>query len=260
MTFHQDFLNQGLRHSMNPKLHHSKLHDFNEPNNRISHTQMTRPSAVLFDVGQTILSPDYVFMKSMLADFGVSTDYDTLAKGAALGREKFLRGEQGERWKEFFTFWLKYVDASEQNLPAMLKLIHEQHHRTHLWNYLEPTARETFEWLRSRGFRMGIVSNADGKVARMMKHLQLDHFFECIIDSQIVGVEKPDPAIFKLALDAVQLAPEACIYVGDNYDRDVIGARRAGLTPVLIDPFEVVPETGVMRIKVLADLVKLLQT
>lgn len=215
-------------------------------------------TAVLFDVGQTILSPDYVFMKSMLADFGVTTDYDALAKGAALGREKFLRGVQGERWKEFFTFWLKHVNASEQDIPAMLKLIHEQHHRVHLWNYLEPTARATFAWLRTHGFRMGIISNADGKVARMMKHLELEHFFECIIDSQLVGVEKPDPAIFHLVLQALQLAPAACIYVGDNYDRDVIGARRAGLTPVLLDPFDVVPEKDVLRIKVLVDLVKLL--
>lgn len=224
-------------------------------------TTMTIPQtiqAVLFDVGQTILSPDYVFMQSMLADFGVATDHHALAKGAAQGREKFLRGDKGDLWREFFTFWLKFVGAQEQNLPAMLKLIHEQHHRVHLWNYLEPTARDTFVWLRSHGYRMAVVSNADGKVARLLKHLELDHFFECIIDSQIVGVEKPEPKIFQLALQKLQLAPEACLYVGDNYDRDVVGARRAGLTPVLIDPHEVVAERDVLRIKTLAELTTLL--
>lgn len=222
---------------------------------------MTLPktiSAVLFDVGQTILSPDYVFMKSMLADFGAATDFETLAKGAALGREKFLRGDRGELWKEFFTFWLQYVGASANDIPTLLKLIHEQHHRVHLWNYVEPTARETLVWLREHGYRMAVVSNADGKVARMLRHLELDHFFECIIDSQIVGVEKPEPKIFQLALQELQLAPEVCLYVGDNYDRDVIGARRAGLTPVLIDPHEVVAENDVLRIKTLSDLTALL--
>ncbi len=220
--------------------------------------QLSNVAAVLFDVGQTILSPDYVFMKSMLADFGVTTDHDALAKGAALGREKFLRGEKGELWKEFFTYWVQYVGAQENDIPVMLKLIHEQHHRAHLWNFLEPTARDTFEWLRTRGYRMAIVSNADGKVARMMKHLRLDHFFECIIDSKLVDVEKPDPAIFNLALQELKLPAQACIYIGDNYDRDVVGARRAGLTPVLIDPFDVVPERDVLRIKALADLTKML--
>ncbi len=215
-------------------------------------------AAVLFDVGQTILSPDYFFMKNMLVDFGVTTDYEALAKGAALGREKFLRGEKGELWKEFFTYWLQYAGAHENDIPAMLKLIHEQHHRVHLWNFLEPTARDTFEWLRAHGYRMAIISNADGKVGRLLKHLELEHFFECIIDSKIVGVEKPDPAIFNLALQEIKLSAQACIYVGDNYDRDVVGARRAGLTPVLLDPFDVVAERDVLRIKTLADLTKML--
>ena len=229
--------------------------------NTLSFPHMQIPknlTAVLFDVGQTILSPDYVFMKNMLADFGVTTDFDALAKGAALGREKFLRGKQGDRWKEFFTFWLQYAGASAQNIPAMLKLIHEHHHRVHLWNYEEPTARETFAWLRAHNYRMAIISNADGKVERMLKHLALDHFFECIIDSQIVGVEKPAPAIFQLALERMQLPAHTCLYIGDNYDRDVVGARRAGLTPVLLDPYDVVAEQDVPRIKTLVELTTLL--
>lgn len=220
--------------------------------------QLTKVAAVLFDVGQTILSPDYVFMTSMLAEFGVRAEYEVLGKGAALGREKYLRGEKAESWKEFFTYWLQYAGARRNDIPVMLKLIHEQHHRAHLWNFLEPTARDTFEWLRAHGYRMAIVSNADGKVERLLHQLKLDEFFECIIDSQIVGVEKPDPAIFELALQRMKLVSHNCLYVGDNYDRDVIGARRAGLTPVLIDPFDVVPEQDVLRIKTLADLTKIL--
>ncbi len=197
-------------------------------------------------------------MQSMLAEFNTQAEVEALAKGAALGREKFLRGKQGDRWKEFFTFWLEYVGASAHDIPSMLKLIHEHHHRVHLWNYVEPTARETFVWLRAHNYRMAVVSNADGKVERMLKHLLLADFFECIIDSQIVGVEKPDPTIFRLALERMQLAPETCLYVGDNYDRDVIGARGAGVTPVLIDPYEVVVEQDVLRIKMLVELTTLL--
>ncbi|MGH7495846.1 MAG: HAD family hydrolase [bacterium] len=214
--------------------------------------------AVLFDVGQTILSPDYPFLQNMLAEYGVKTNFDQLAKGAALAREKYFRGNQNEPWKEFFSFWFMHVGAHVEDLPGMLKHVYERHHAVYLWNYVEPTARRTFGALQGKGLRLGIVSNADGKVQSILNQLQLDQFFACIIDSKIVGVEKPDPAIFRLALQALNISAEHCIYVGDHYDRDVIGARQAGLFPVLIDPFEVVPERDVARIKTLAELVGLI--
>jgi putative hydrolase of the HAD superfamily len=74
----------------------------------------------------------------------------------------------------------------------------------------------------------------------------------------VVGVEKPDSRIFELALQKLGLPAERCVYVGDNYDRDVVGARRAGLVPILIDPFEVVAEQDVARIKALSDLAAIL--
>ena len=216
---------------------------------------MKKIQAVLFDVGQTILSPDYPYLQSMLAEFGVQTDIAGLAQGAALAREKFFRGTAGEPWKDFFSFWFLRAGARPEDLPAMLTRVHERHHQAYLWNYVEPTARQAFTALRALNLRLGVVSNADGKVQAILEQLQLAHFFECIIDSKIVGVEKPDPAIFKFALEALALPAENCLYVGDHYDRDVIGSRNAGLFPVLIDPFEAVPERGVARIKTLVELV-----
>lgn len=222
---------------------------------------MTPPptlQAVFFDVGQTIFSPDYPFFQEMLARFGVHTSIEALSKGAALGREKFFRGNRGEQWKDFFTFWLRFVGAAPEHIAAMLQMIYERHQRDHLWNYVEPTARQTFAALREMGLRLGIISNADGKVARLLEQQGLAHFFACVIDSHLVGVEKPDPKIFKLALAQLQVPAANCLYVGDNYDNDVIGARRAGLRPVLIDPFAVVPENDVPRIKTLSELLEVL--
>ena len=218
---------------------------------------MKNIQAVLFDVGQTILSPDYPFLQSLLAEYGVHSNFDQLARGAALAREKFFRKRGDEPWKEFFSFWFVYVGARAEDLPALLMRVYERHHAVYLWNYVEPTARQTFDALRAQGRRLGIISNADGKVQSVLQQLQLAHFFECIIDSKLVGVEKPDPAIFELALRALNLPAGNCIYVGDHYDRDVAGARRAGLHPVLIDPFDVVPERDVQRVKTLAELVDL---
>ncbi len=220
---------------------------------------MNNPQAVLFDVGQTILSPDYPFLKDLLAQYGVETNLSNLALGAARAREKFFRGNRGEPWKEFFSFWFAAVGARAGDLPALLTRVYERHHAVYLWNYVEPTARQTFAALRAMGLRLGIVSNADGKVQAVLNQLELAPFFSCIIDSKIVGVEKPDPAIFQYALQTLSLPAENCVYVGDHYDRDVTGARNAGLLPILLDPFDIVPERDVTRIKVLAELVDLLR-
>jgi putative hydrolase of the HAD superfamily len=62
-----------------------------------------------------------------------------------------------------------------------------------------------------------------------------------VVDSDVVGVEKPDPAIFRIALDALGLAPDDCLYVGDTVHFDVNGARAAGLRPVHLDPYGLCP-------------------
>ena len=61
---------------------------------------------------------------------------------------------------------------------------------------------------------------------------------ECVIDSGEVGVVKPDPRIFRIALDAIGLEPEQTWYVGDMPAIDVIGARAAGIEPLVIDPYD----------------------
>ncbi|MDZ7343133.1 MAG: HAD family hydrolase [candidate division KSB1 bacterium] len=217
----------------------------------------SRIEAILFDAGQTFLFPDFPFLKNLLAEYGVITDMLPLQKGAALARERIFRHREKENWKEYFTFWMQYVGAPEQAIPEILARILERHKREHLWNWPDPTAAEVFAALKNHGYRLGIISNSDGSIDRAMKKLGFTPFFECMIDSHVVGVEKPDPRIFELALQQLSLPAEHCVYVGDNYDRDIIGARQAGLVPILIDPFDVVAEQDVTRIHGLRELMVL---
>ncbi len=83
-------------------------------------------------------------------------------------------------------------------------------------------------------FRLGCISNNWGNTAGWCRGFGLDQFFETMIDSTIVGAVKPDQRIFQVALDELKLPADACVYVGDRYDCDVLGARDAGLTPVWI--------------------------
>jgi putative hydrolase of the HAD superfamily len=61
-------------------------------------------------------------------------------------------------------------------------------------------------------------------------------YFEFVLDSGVEGVEKPDPEIFLRACQRMALDPGACLYVGDLFPVDVVGARSAGLAAVLLDP------------------------
>lgn len=92
------------------------------------------------------------------------------------------------------------------------------------------------EGIKAKGYRIGVISNADGSCDRILKEVGLEALFEFIIDSHIVGVEKPDPAIFNLAIRSFALPPDEILYVGDLYHIDVVGSRGAGLQSALIQP------------------------
>jgi putative hydrolase of the HAD superfamily len=220
-------------------------------------TDFSRIKAILFDAGQTFLFPDFPFLKNLLAEYGVAADILLLQKGAALAREKIFRYREKENWKDYLTFWMQYAGAPEPALPEILTRIHERHKREHLWSWPDPAATEVFGTLKNLGYRLGVISNSDGSIASSMKKLGFEPFFDCMIDSHVVGVEKPESRIFEIALQLLGLPAERCAYVGDNYDRDVIGARRAGLVPILIDPFDVVAERDVARIKSLGELAEI---
>jgi putative hydrolase of the HAD superfamily len=93
---------------------------------------------------------------------------------------------------------------------------------------------ESLARLRQAGLKLGVVSNSDGRVEQALAAAGLREYFDVVIDSALVGVEKPDPRIFHAALEALGVAPEEALYVGDLYEIDVLGARAAGMEAVLL--------------------------
>jgi FMN phosphatase YigB (HAD superfamily) len=71
----------------------------------------------------------------------------------------------------------------------------------------------------------------------MLRDVSLRDYLDAVVDSAVVGYEKPDPEIFRCALRDVGADPATTLHVGDLYDADVVGARRAGLHALLLDPF-----------------------
>lgn len=98
-----------------------------------------------------------------------------------------------------------------------------------------PDVVDVLARLRALGYRLGIVSNWSWNLRQRVAQVGLTDFFELIWASAYAGCNKPHPGIFRQALEQMALSPERALYVGDSYRHDVVGARNAGLSPVLLD-------------------------
>lgn len=92
--------------------------------------------------------------------------------------------------------------------------------------------RAVLETLHERGYHMVLVTNFYGNIHAVLKGYGLDKFFEDVVESAVVGVKKPDPAIWRLGVEAARRLPEDCIAIGDSFDKDIEAAKTAGCQTV----------------------------
>ena len=109
--------------------------------------------------------------------------------------------------------------------------------------------------LQDRGYTLGVISNRDRPYMEELTGLGLTAFFALVLAGGEVGMFKPEPGIFLHACECLKTDPAQTAYVGDNYFADVIGARRAGLQPVLYDPRGIFPDAGCAVIRSFGELV-----
>lgn len=137
--------------------------------------------------------------------------------------------------------------------------------RSGLWSQPLPWAAAGLAAISATGVPIVIVSNADGTVAELLTATGLLQVGPgpgtevlAIVDSGAVGVAKPDPRIFEIALELAGATADRAVHVGDAYQYDVRGARAAGVHPVLVDPMDLRAAVDCDRIANLPDLVRLL--
>jgi HAD superfamily hydrolase (TIGR01509 family) len=145
-------------------------------------------------------------------------------------------GNDGERAAVYLEALFRSSGVPADRMPEVRDCLGRLHSARHLWCSVHERTHESLRRLRAAGLRLGIVSNSDGRVEEALAASGLREYFDVVIDSSLVGVEKPDPAIFRAALDALGIRPEEALYVGDLYEVDVVGARAAGIEAVLLTP------------------------
>jgi len=195
-------------------------------------------TTILFDAGGTLVRPNFQRMADEFGADGVHSTADALADADRQFRVLF---EQPGFERPTTDPWRHYLEhltrcASLSPFPdAACERLRRYHDASNLWEDLMPGTIEALEQLAPR-YRLGVVSNANGTVRALMARLGLDHFFDAVVDSQEEGVQKPDPRLFRIGVERMRATPESTVYVGDIFTVDVLGARGAGLSAVLIDP------------------------
>lgn len=230
--------------------------------------------AVLFDAGLTLIqsaTPAAAVAGPVLGAHDIAFVAADLAQ--AMDRaEEYLEAtwHRGDWWGAESTVRALFVAAYRHVLPAvpavgadtglatrLAEAIYDSYQDTRHWG-LYPDVLPTLRQLRLAGLHMGIVSDWGHGLEAIVIELELQGFLEFLVVSSRVGLSKPDPAVFELALGRIGVAPERAVYVGDTYVKDVLGARAAGLTPVLLDRSGRAPAPDCLVVTTLADLPHLL--
>lgn len=214
---------------------------------------MNSVKAIVFDAGNTLAHLDYAFIARVLAEHGCSTTPMAIriaeyGAKAAIDRELapemaapesvegLLWPQQSSERPSYFAMALHHLGIPRERMQPMLEALRRHNDERCLWRVIEPDTRAVLGALRQRGFTLAVVSNSDGRIEGDLRRAGLGDYFATIVDSHVVGVEKPNPAIFHLALDRIGVASDEAVYVGDVFGIDVLGARKAGMQAILMDP------------------------
>lgn len=222
-----------------------------------------RIDTVLFDAGGVLLDLDYAYLRRLIEARHGEVTVAELSRLEALARMEIHRqvaggGRVSDAWRDYFHVILGKVGvpAAEQN--GIVDSLWEAHQRFGLWTVAIPGAPEVVAELKRRGYRIGVVSNAEGRVEQDLESAGYRGLLETVVDSHVVGVEKPDPEIFRIALQRLEVGAETALYVGDLPAVDLAGARAAGIAPVLLDRHDLYQDVAAPRLRSLEELPALL--
>ncbi len=202
-----------------------------------------RPDAILLDAGNTLVFADRVRMARIYRSAGVPWDDERFVEAELAARRELSRnigeehvGTEPHLWREYFLTLFRRSGVPETLLDPVGEALRTAHDRAHLWTHVEEGTAQALDRLREAGFRLGVISNADGRMEDALVRAGLRDRVEFVIDSEAVGMEKPDPRIFEAGAQRLETPVERCMYVGDLYPVDVVGAWTAGMSAVLLDP------------------------
>lgn len=199
---------------------------------------------IWFDLGYTLVyQPREKIYQQFLQENGIQLSLERLERAYHTTDKKFMREYPGALSKDKMTFMPWYVGVLNYELGLHFDL-HKQYERiqdiqqAHEQNWLPfPYTKHVLEQLKKDSMGIGLISNWDASARTVLANSDLIQYFDHIVISSEIGVEKPTKEIFLRAMQIAGTSPEECLYVGDNYYDDVVGSSRVGMDSVLINRF-----------------------
>lgn len=212
-----------------------------------------RYPVVLLDVGETLIGPRDSFgavyarvlgalgmeLAGDLLERHMRVVWDEMERVVPRGSDRYAHYAGGEN-----EYWFRFAKATIESAAGRpvtdrfvgqaLESIGRAFRDAEAWTVYSDVVPALLE-LRDAGVRLGIVSNWDSRLPRLLQELDLAPFFEAVGVSHLEGVEKPDPDLFHRVLDRMGAAPDQALHVGDLPEADLAGARAAGVDATLID-------------------------
>ena len=227
------------------------------------HPSLIGARACVFDAGGTLVHPDWPRLAAHAEEVSGSRFTDEEMRRAfgemlkCVGGESPPGGRVIDQTGRHWTFRAMYgglgLDAAA--CETLVGRIDATHAERHVWCGVDPDAARVVEELKRAGLLVAVVSNTeDGRLLDSLGAAGLGGLFDLTIDSHLVGCKKPDPAIFRLALERLNVKADAAAFVGDSYALDALAARAVGMRAILLDPLDLHPESVVPRIRALGDL------
>jgi putative hydrolase of the HAD superfamily len=216
--------------------------------------------AVVFDAGGTLVRLDFEWMSETVSGLGQPLAAEVLRRAEVEGRRRYDAsldaaagaihplGGRGDI-RAYFGGMLEQSGVPAGSIPALLEAFEARHRTLGLWTRPVEGARAAIDAIAALGLRQACVSNSDGRAEMHLADCGVRDGLEFVVDSQIVGVEKPDPRIFHIALTRMGVPAERALYVGDIVSVDSAGARAAGMRFVLLDPAGDYAPEGVQAIR-----------
>jgi len=232
-----------------------------------------RVRAVLFDAGFTLLFPQIEVVIADLKEHGHAATPEDFYAAERLAKQKLdewlwpmmRAGTVPEQidyyyWTEYLREFTRRLGVPEEGRGELTRLLVADFQNIQLWSRVMPDTLAFLDWMLAQGYLLGVVSNSIGTLEGQLVGLGLARYFKAILDSAIVGIQKPHSGIFKLALQRLGVESSEAVFVGDTYATDIGGAQLAGITGVLIDTVDAYPGATCPRISSLPELRSVLES
>lgn len=236
-------------------------------------TQAPRFRAVFFDAGETLLAPHPSFAEifaAVLAEHGrrvgieqvdearvaVAANFDKLATDAGLTTWSTSRNLSRRFWALIYGVIFEHLGVEDTG-GKLFEAVYERFTRFESYRLFDDVL-PTIRAIRDAGVAVGLISNFEEWLEEMLTAWEVTTLFEPIVISGREGIEKPDPAIFRLAVERAGVAPEEAVYVGDHPRIDAAGAEAVGMASILIDRRGQHPSHDGPRVAGLADILPLI--